>query len=69
MKRILLTALLAAGLLAPADADLNGSGHSLVAEDFAAAGWHRGQVVTVDGAPLLLPAAAPATPDNVVADG
>ncbi|MGW3962520.1 SGNH/GDSL hydrolase family protein [Amycolatopsis sp. NPDC005003] len=97
MHRILLTALLAAGLLAPAGvadaavsypslaaafdnagtspagspsaADLDGSGHSFVAEDFTAAGWSRGRAVTVDGAPLTLPAAAPGTPDNVVADG
>jgi lysophospholipase L1-like esterase/opacity protein-like surface antigen len=97
VKRILLTALLAAGLLVPAGAadaavgypdlaaafdnvgtspaatpaaaDLDGSGHSLVAEDFTAAGWDRGRVIMVDGAQLRLPAAAPGTPDNVVADG
>ncbi|WP_439379157.1 GDSL-type esterase/lipase family protein [Amycolatopsis lexingtonensis] len=97
MKRILLAALLAAGLLAPAGtaaaavtypglaaafdnastspaaapaaADFDGSGHSLVAEDRTAAGWDRDRVVTVDGAQLRLPAAASGTPDNVVADG
>ncbi|VVJ17587.1 Uncharacterised protein [Amycolatopsis camponoti] len=97
MKRILLTALLAAGLLAPAAqavaavtypdlasafdnastspaavptaADFDGSGHSLIAEDRTAAGWDRGRVVTVDGAQLRLPTAAPGSPDNVVADG
>lgn len=97
MKRILLAALLAGGLLVPAGtadaavtypdlasafdntstspaaaptaADFDGGGHSLVAEDLTAAGWDRGRVVTVDGAPLRLPAAAPGTPDNVVADG
>ncbi|MEV7045241.1 SGNH/GDSL hydrolase family protein [Amycolatopsis sp. NPDC051061] len=54
---------------APASANLDGSGHSLIAEDLTAAGWDRGRVVTVDGAPMRLPAAAPGTPDNVVADG
>ncbi|MDX3195819.1 SGNH/GDSL hydrolase family protein [Streptomyces sp. MN03-5084-2B] len=53
----------------PSAADLDGFGHSLVAEDLTAAGWDRGRVVTVDGAPLRLPTAAPGTPDNVVADG
>jgi lysophospholipase L1-like esterase len=97
VKRILLAALLTAGLLAPAGpadaavtypdlaaafdnagtspaaspaaADIDGFGHSLVAEDVTAAGWDRGRVITVDGAQLRLPTAAPGTPDNVVADG
>ncbi|MFJ1767206.1 SGNH/GDSL hydrolase family protein [Amycolatopsis sp. NPDC088138] len=97
MKRILLAALVVAGLVTPAGAadaavsypnlaaafdnvgvstaaqpaaaDLDGSGHSLIAEDLAAAGWDPGRTVTVDGAPLQFPAYAPGTRDNVVADG
>ncbi|MFD2416217.1 GDSL-type esterase/lipase family protein [Amycolatopsis pigmentata] len=54
---------------APGSANLDGSGHSLVAEDLVAAGWDGGRAVTVDGAPLRFPAFAPGRPDNVVADG
>ncbi len=97
MKRILLAALVVAGLVTPVStagaadgypdlaaafdnvgvstaaqpgaADLDGSGHSLIAEDLAAAGWAPGRTVTVDGAPLALPAYSPGAPDNVVAAG
>jgi lysophospholipase L1-like esterase len=53
----------------PTGADIDGTGHSFVAEDLAAAGWSPGTGVTVAGAKLALAASAPGTPDNVVADG
>ncbi|TKA06310.1 SGNH/GDSL hydrolase family protein [Actinacidiphila oryziradicis] len=54
---------------APGTADLDGFGHSFVAEDLAAAGWKPGTNLTVAGTRLRLPAAAPGRPDNVVANG
>jgi lysophospholipase L1-like esterase len=57
----------AAGL--PTGADIDGTGHSLIAEDLVAAGWLPGSTVTLAGAKLRLPDAAPGTPDNVAADG
>ncbi|MFG2831285.1 SGNH/GDSL hydrolase family protein [Streptomyces sp. NPDC048434] len=53
----------------PDAADFDGAGHSLSAQDLAAAGWSPGQVLTLDGARLRLPHTAPGAPDNVVADG
>jgi lysophospholipase L1-like esterase len=53
----------------PATADFDGSGHSLVAENLVAAGWSPGAAVTLDGALLKFPGAAPGTLDNVVAGG
>ena len=53
----------------PATADIDGSGHSFVAEDLAAAGWRPGTTVTVGGTKLALATTAPGTPDNVAANG
>ncbi|QUQ63958.1 SGNH/GDSL hydrolase family protein [Kutzneria sp. CA-103260] len=53
----------------PGAANLDGTGHSLIAEDLAAAGWNPGAKVTVNGTPLQFPTAAPGTPDNVIANG
>jgi lysophospholipase L1-like esterase len=54
---------------APETADIDGSGHSFVAENLVAAGWRPGAAVTLNGTKLRFPATAPGTPDNVVADG
>ncbi|MFE6738729.1 SGNH/GDSL hydrolase family protein [Streptomyces tubercidicus] len=54
---------------APDAADFDGAGHSLSAQDLAAAGWSPGSVLTLDGTRLGLPRTAPGAPDNVVADG
>ncbi|MGW8552552.1 SGNH/GDSL hydrolase family protein [Streptomyces tubercidicus] len=54
---------------APGAADFDGAGHSLSAQDLAAAGWSPGSVLTLDGTRLGLPRTAPGAPDNVVADG
>ncbi|MFG2212065.1 SGNH/GDSL hydrolase family protein [Streptomyces sp. NPDC048638] len=53
----------------PGAADLDGAGHSLSAQDLAAAGWTPGRTLTLDGAHLGWPRPAAGTPDNVVADG
>lgn len=53
----------------PGAADFDGAGHSLSAQDLAAAGWSPGSTPTLDGARLRLPRSAPGAPDNVVADG
>ncbi|BDH13932.1 SGNH/GDSL hydrolase family protein [Streptomyces hygroscopicus] len=53
----------------PGAADFDGAGHSLSAQDLAAAGWSPGSVLTLEGTRLGLPRTAPGTPDNVVADG
>ncbi|WP_328691089.1 SGNH/GDSL hydrolase family protein [Streptomyces caniferus] len=53
----------------PGAADFDGAGHSLSAQDLAAAGWSPGSTPTLDGARLRLPRTTPGTPDNVVADG
>jgi lysophospholipase L1-like esterase len=53
----------------PQAADIDGQGHSLSAEDLAAAGWTPGTHVTVAGTTLAWPSAAAGRRDNVVADG
>ncbi len=53
----------------PGAADFDGAGHSLSAQDLAAAGWSPGTLLTLEGTRLGLPRTAPGTPDNVVADG
>jgi hypothetical protein len=53
----------------PAAGDLDGSGHSLSAEDLAAAGWAPGTAVTVADAALTWPKVAPGHLDNAVAAG
>ena len=53
----------------PGAGDLDGQGHSLSAEDLTAAGWTPGAGVTVDGAKLTWPNAAPGRADNAVAAG
>lgn len=53
----------------PTAADIDGTGHSLSAEDLAADGWTPGAALTLDGTPLRWPNVAPGAPDNVVADG
>ncbi|MFH8635101.1 SGNH/GDSL hydrolase family protein [Streptomyces lydicus] len=53
----------------PGDADFDGAGHSLSAQDLAAAGWLPGSVLTLDGARLGRPRTAAGQPDNVRADG
>ncbi|MFC9232439.1 SGNH/GDSL hydrolase family protein [Streptomyces decoyicus] len=53
----------------PGAADFDGAGHSLSAQDLAAAGWSPGSVLTLEGTRLGLPRTAPGTPDNVVANG
>ncbi|MBA2946719.1 SGNH/GDSL hydrolase family protein [Streptomyces himalayensis] len=53
----------------PGDADFDGSGGSLSAQDLTAAGWTRGRSLAVHGARLTWPRTAPGEPDNVRADG
>ncbi|MFJ5266371.1 SGNH/GDSL hydrolase family protein [Streptomyces sp. NPDC088387] len=53
----------------PADADFDGTGASLSAQDLTAAGWTPGAALTVQGARLTWPSRAPGMPDNVTADG
>ncbi|MEU3790931.1 SGNH/GDSL hydrolase family protein [Streptomyces fructofermentans] len=53
----------------PGEADFDGSGGSLSAQDLAAAGWTPGATPTVQGARLAWPRRAAGTPDNVRADG
>ncbi|MGW1378163.1 SGNH/GDSL hydrolase family protein [Streptomyces sp. NPDC002446] len=54
---------------APGAADFDGAGHSLSAQDLAAAGWTPGSVLSIDGARLGWPRTAAGTPDNVRAAG
>lgn len=54
---------------APGAADFDGAGHSLSAQDLAAAGWSPGSALTIDGARLNWPRTAAGAPDNVRADG
>ncbi|WP_327352311.1 SGNH/GDSL hydrolase family protein [Streptomyces sp. NBC_01304] len=54
---------------APAEADFDGSGASLSAQDLGAAGWTPGRTLSIDAARLRLPRTAPGEPDNVRADG
>nr|WP_128380066.1 SGNH/GDSL hydrolase family protein [Streptomyces cavernae] len=53
----------------PAEADFDGSGASLSAQDLTAAGWTPGRTLTVQGARLTWPRSSPGEPDNVRADG
>ncbi|WP_245996174.1 SGNH/GDSL hydrolase family protein [Streptomyces armeniacus] len=53
----------------PAEADFDGAGNSLSAQDLSAAGWTRGRALDFDGARLRWPDRAPGEPDNVRADG
>ncbi|MFJ9538319.1 GDSL-type esterase/lipase family protein [Streptomyces sp. NPDC101225] len=52
----------------PDQADFDGSGTSLPAQDLTAAGWTPGRTLTVQGARLTWPR-RPGRPDNVRADG
>ncbi|WP_055614853.1 SGNH/GDSL hydrolase family protein [Streptomyces phaeochromogenes] len=53
----------------PGEADFDGSGGSLSAQDLTAAGWTPGRSLTVQGARLTWPRRAAGEPDNVRADG
>ncbi|GAA3803974.1 SGNH/GDSL hydrolase family protein [Streptomyces phyllanthi] len=53
----------------PGEADFDGSGASLSAQDLAGAGWTPGRSLTVQGASLTWPRRAAGEPDNVRADG
>lgn len=53
----------------PGEADFDGSGASLSAQDLAAAGWTPGRSLTVQGARLTWPRRAEGQPDNVRAAG
>lgn len=53
----------------PGEADFDGSGGSLSAQDLTAAGWTPGRSLTVQGARLAWPRRAAGEPDNVRADG
>ncbi|WP_256361592.1 SGNH/GDSL hydrolase family protein [Streptomyces sp. TRM70350] len=53
----------------PAEADFDGVGASLSAQDLAAAGWTPGRALTVQGATLTWPDRVAGEPDNVRADG
>ncbi|QUC57569.1 SGNH/GDSL hydrolase family protein [Streptomyces sp. A2-16] len=53
----------------PGEADLDGSGASLSAQDLTAAGWTPGRTLTVQGAALTWPARRAGTHDNVRAAG
>ena len=49
-----------------ADADADGYGDSFAADQLAAAGWTPGTQITIDGAPMTLPAYATGKADNIV---
>ncbi|WP_419667769.1 SGNH/GDSL hydrolase family protein [Streptomyces sp. 2-1] len=53
----------------PGEADFDGSGGSLSAQDLTAAGWTPGRSLTVQGAQLTWPRRTAGEPDNVRADG
>ncbi|GAA4055648.1 SGNH/GDSL hydrolase family protein [Streptomyces shaanxiensis] len=53
----------------PAEADFDGAGASLSAQDLSAAGWTPGRALTVQGARLTWPRRQPGEPDNVRANG
>ncbi|MCQ4206283.1 SGNH/GDSL hydrolase family protein [Streptomyces longispororuber] len=53
----------------PGEADFDGAGGSLSAQDLTAAGWTPGRALGVDGARLKWPRSAGSGPDNVTADG
>nr|WP_236070726.1 SGNH/GDSL hydrolase family protein [Streptomyces polyasparticus] len=54
---------------APGEADFDGAGSSLSAQDLAAAGWTPGRSLSVDATSLRLPRTGPGERDNVRADG
>ncbi|MEV6314426.1 SGNH/GDSL hydrolase family protein [Streptomyces sp. NPDC051776] len=53
----------------PAEADFDGTGQSLSAQDLRAAGWTPGRTLVLDGARLTWPRSAAGLPDNVRANG
>ncbi|MEV6168599.1 SGNH/GDSL hydrolase family protein [Streptomyces sp. NPDC051954] len=53
----------------PGEADFDGTGASLSAQDLTAAGWTPGRALTVQGARLTWPHTRAGEPDNVRADG
>ncbi|UNO39319.1 SGNH/GDSL hydrolase family protein [Streptomyces sp. MST-110588] len=53
----------------PGDADFDGAGRSLSAQDLRAAGWTPGRLLAIDSARLTWPRSEPGEPDNVRADG
>ncbi|MFC4496267.1 SGNH/GDSL hydrolase family protein [Streptomyces ovatisporus] len=53
----------------PGEADFDGAGNSLSAQDLHAAGWHAGRRLDLDSASLQWPRTRPGSPDNVRADG
>ncbi|WP_440581965.1 SGNH/GDSL hydrolase family protein [Streptomyces flavofungini] len=53
----------------PGEADFDGAGGSLSAQDLAAAGWTPGRSLGVEGAMLTFPRGGSGERDNVVADG
>jgi lysophospholipase L1-like esterase len=53
----------------PGEADFDGSGGSLSAQELTAAGWTPGRALTVQGARLTWPLRKPGEPDNVLAAG
>ncbi|MEU6082751.1 SGNH/GDSL hydrolase family protein [Streptomyces sp. NPDC047108] len=53
----------------PGEADFDGTGQSLSAQDLRAAGWTPGRTLALDGARLTWPRSSAGRPDNVRADG
>ncbi|OEU92198.1 G-D-S-L family lipolytic protein [Streptomyces abyssalis] len=53
----------------PGEADFDGAGNSLSAQDLRAAGWNPGRLLGLDSASLRWPHTRPGRPDNVTADG
>ncbi|MDT0387770.1 SGNH/GDSL hydrolase family protein [Streptomyces dubilierae] len=53
----------------PGEADFDGAGASLSAQDLTAAGWTPGRALTLQGARLTWPKRQPGQPDNVRAAG
>ncbi|MFG2193534.1 SGNH/GDSL hydrolase family protein [Streptomyces sp. NPDC048639] len=52
----------------PTEADFDGTGQSLSAQDLRAAGWTPGRILALDGARLTWPRSAAGRPDNVRAN-
>lgn len=53
----------------PGEADFDGAGNSLSAQDLHAAGWQPGRRLDLDSVSLRWPRTRPGSPDNVRADG
>ncbi|WP_070015848.1 SGNH/GDSL hydrolase family protein [Streptomyces nanshensis] len=53
----------------PGDADFDGAGNSLSAQDLHTAGWDPGRLLGLDSVSLRWPHTRPGEPDNVRADG